>query len=260
MAQPISAVWRQIESLLNELPRNNKIMLRDVATNADLRAAEQQFGTPLPDDWRDSLQIHDGQAPYCESLLEQWRLLPVSEAVYAWSKLNKLNAIGVFKQKRARSANPAAEWWSNRWIPFTENGAGDYLMIDMSSATSGSRRILHYSHESGERPVVATDLSAWLNIVVRHLEELKLASSVAAAAAPKSSSPPSMAELMSLLGRKLDDPEVRRFLATQPLVKSEDADVLECDTFGYDISYAKKAIEQLDVHLHRGLKPSLSPG
>src|SRR5690606_15188213 len=58
-------------------------------------------------------------------------------------------------------------YFSEGWIPFAGNGAGDYLCIDMDPGSEGTLgQIFRWNHDDDHKPPLAPSLDAWLEHVV----------------------------------------------------------------------------------------------
>lgn len=80
----VQQAWRTIEDwFAKEAP--GALILRPPASAAQIEAAEAAFGRALPDDYKASLLIHDGQEPNEELswLPAQW-LAPLDACLAAW--------------------------------------------------------------------------------------------------------------------------------------------------------------------------------
>lgn len=54
------------------------------------------------------------------------------------------------------------DWWNARWIPFTHNGGGDHLCIDLAPDVAGrTGQIITMWHDMGERELKAPSFEAW---------------------------------------------------------------------------------------------------
>jgi cell wall assembly regulator SMI1 len=64
------------------------------------------------------------------------------------------------------------EWWHPGWLPVASNGGGDYLCVDLAPAEGGvAGQVVHFSHESGERPRLASSFAELLAMLAAHYEE-----------------------------------------------------------------------------------------
>jgi hypothetical protein len=72
-----------------------------------------------------------------------------------------------------KQVDPAVKpvWWNERWIPITENGAGDSLCIDLEPASAGLKgQVIQYLHDHPERRRRATGFVDLLRIHADALE------------------------------------------------------------------------------------------
>ena len=79
---------------------------------------------------------------------------------------------GDFADLEPQSSDGIANvWWNVGWIPFADNGGGDYYCVDMAPTGAGTRgQIISHSHESGEHKVLAASLADYLNDLAQSLE------------------------------------------------------------------------------------------
>lgn len=78
----VASLWRQIEELLAAKRRGEDMMLRPPATEAQIAAAERALGVDFPEDFRESLRIHDGQDDSCQVM---W--LPIAQRLGSLASL-----------------------------------------------------------------------------------------------------------------------------------------------------------------------------
>jgi hypothetical protein len=54
---------------------------------------------------------------------------------------------------------------SKSWIPFADNGGGDYLVYEIA-AGDNQGKILNYWHNDVQRPIASESLLAWAQAVL----------------------------------------------------------------------------------------------
>ena len=55
------------------------------------------------------------------------------------------------------------QWWSPGWFPFADNGASDFYCLDLGPTYPGKRgQVIHFCHESGNRPVIADSFTEFV--------------------------------------------------------------------------------------------------
>ncbi|MFT3785320.1 MAG: SMI1/KNR4 family protein [Tepidisphaeraceae bacterium] len=234
--------------------------LRGPAADSAIASVAELLGVPLPDDVVASFRIHDGQSFEGESLNGEWHQFSLDEATRAWRMQSELLAAGEFADRSLRGVDPGVRpiWWEPCWFPLLGNEAGDYVVVDLAPVAGGcSGQLVEVRHDSRERRIVAPSFGAWLKRTADEWEARAEASAIVArTASPGGSkamvaqSPPSLATLLSLIGRPLADPEVAEFVRSQPLVRragsSGDFD-LSCQAFGYDIACAGGCVQDIEV-------------
>jgi cell wall assembly regulator SMI1 len=62
-------------------------------------------------------------------------------------------------------------WWRSGWVPFPDNGAGDYLCLDMTAEDGGTPgQVLQFYHDWENRPIRSPSMEAWLKELVSSME------------------------------------------------------------------------------------------
>jgi cell wall assembly regulator SMI1 len=128
-----------------------------------LQAFESALGLALPEGLRDFFRWRNGQDPKCyTSLVHNFGLMNSKDVLDERSGLNELLDNGELEH---------ANWWSHGWIPFLENGFGDFYCLDRGGTFTGSAgQVIRYWHDYEERSVIAPDFDSWLTAVVSRLE------------------------------------------------------------------------------------------
>lgn len=162
-------VWNEIEVWYKE---NAPILyedLRDGASEADLKEAEKKLGFPLPDDYRESLKIHNGRV-----YLHDYEYLDLNGAVRESVLMVSLDAEGKFEGWHVEGASDGKiqnKWWHKGWIPFAEDSGGNKLCIDMAPGPKGKKgQVLQM--ELGAGPF-STEYDSFLEYMEHYLEALK---------------------------------------------------------------------------------------
>lgn len=123
----------EIESELKSYPDFDISQLNPPATQEEIAALQSQFQLPLPASLVLFLKWHNGQAAnYFEGFTETETFMSTHEIISAVTVLNDLLACG----------NIGPDSWNPNWVPFLDNGAGDHLCVDLSSA-NGEHLVFH---------------------------------------------------------------------------------------------------------------------
>jgi cell wall assembly regulator SMI1 len=162
----VSESWRIIERVLAEVAPQVAETLRPGASPDGIALLESKIGSRIPSDFRESLEVHDGQDDPSRLLgLFNYNLLsPISQVIADYEMLR-----GLFEHE------PAIDWlvpdkiqnriWMSGWIKFTE-AEGDGYVIDMTPAKNGALgQIFYRSHDDNPTEVTATSFGTLLSRV-----------------------------------------------------------------------------------------------
>lgn len=168
-------IWSRIESWFSVNDPKAKIRLLEGTTDEQINEAEAFFNIQFPEDFRDSLSIHDGQHLLATPLMKSWQLFPLKEMIKDWKIMKNLYDDGQFSDTNVTSIGSVkAEWWHPLWIAIAHNGAGDLLCLDLQPASNGNiGQIISFLHMDSKREVVASSFRAWLQGFADDLEKGK---------------------------------------------------------------------------------------
>ena len=155
--------WERLEAWLKA---NNPALLADLnppASDAKIQTLEQTLGVTLPVDFVECLRVHDGQRGGVEWLFPSAEFLSSERILDEWAIWKDLLDGGDFDGAKARpGAGIQPAWWSPKWIPFTYNGAGDHLCLDLDPACGGRvGQIITLWHDDGARNKKADSFFQW---------------------------------------------------------------------------------------------------
>jgi cell wall assembly regulator SMI1 len=174
----IPAAWITIERVLQEHLPVLVRALRRPATDKQIAALEQFIGRRLPDDFVESLPIHNGiKDSYLgpNRLFNNEALLSTHDITAAWRIMKELledcpdfQESGDPRTRSRRIKN--RQWWYPGWVPITDN-EGDGYILDLDPAARGRIGQVFYFYHDGSRPreVVARSFGAWLDQLAKRL-------------------------------------------------------------------------------------------
>jgi cell wall assembly regulator SMI1 len=166
-APPVARSWNRIEAWIAEHMPDALDELGAGAKPAAIRSVEKMLGAALPDDYKASCAIHDGQD-------EEFDLIPIGFGTYYLLRLgdiaeaqatwNAVEAAGDFEGRVAvPDAGVVGAWWHRSWVPFAANGGGDHLCLDLAPAPGGNPgQVIKVEHDRAERELLAPSFAAWL--------------------------------------------------------------------------------------------------
>jgi cell wall assembly regulator SMI1 len=128
--------------------------LRPGASAAELAALEQDLGLAAPVELRLLLAWHNGQSDdIVGKFQEDWQLMSTTAIAEARKELD---------------VESARTGWQKSWLPFLDDDAGDYLVLDTSARPAPVRE---FWPANPEHRVVAPSLGEWLDDFVTHVEK-----------------------------------------------------------------------------------------
>ena len=148
------------------------------ATKEELDSAARRMNIQLHADHAEFCQLVDGaESSGVFPAHDEWEDMAFSpmsleDSASAWEMLKELLEMGEFDDRSPKTgAGISNVWWNTSWIPFADNGGGDYYCIDLAPENGGSLgQIIFHSHESGEHVVLAESLRSYLAKLADDLE------------------------------------------------------------------------------------------
>lgn len=160
--------WQQIRAWLAEHHPSALQHFRPGATGEQIAVAEAALGVMLPSDYKEFLQLADGQEEF-SPWVGLGSLFPIADVVEA-----KQNIVGEETPVDAGSVDPGvrAVDYSEQWIPISRSARGrDYLCIDLGPAPGGTiGQIVEYIVDSNARRVVAKSFADLLALYFEHAQ------------------------------------------------------------------------------------------
>lgn len=155
--------WKRLEAWLKA---HNPALLADLnppASDADIQALEQKLGVKLPADFVECLKVHDGQRGAADGLFAGLEFLSSQRILEEWRVWKQLLDGGDFDGAEAEpGVGIQPVWWNPKWIPFTYNGAGDHLCLDLDPSSQGrSGQVITLWHDDGARRKRADSFAQW---------------------------------------------------------------------------------------------------
>ena len=151
----VQALLGRLEKWLHQHRRRYLEGLLPGAGAEELNATQAALGVPLPQDLRTLLSWHNGQSgEFIGHLENNWDLMSAGRIVEA---------------KRAMDGGDRAQsGWQPAWVPFLEDDAGNYLILDTSQPAAPVRECWQ---GNPDHSVAAPSLAAWLEQFVGGVEQ-----------------------------------------------------------------------------------------
>ncbi|KVH54552.1 molybdenum cofactor biosynthesis protein MoaA [Burkholderia sp. MSMB1072] len=138
--------------------------LNGPASEDDIDALQVALGTKLPGVLIDSLRIHNGQAALGDAFSGSDALLSVHEILAQWRVWKGLVDGGDFDGMTSEpDPGIAGDWYNLKWIPFTHDGSGNHLCVDLDPAEGGvAGQVIRVWHDDARRERIAGSFPEWL--------------------------------------------------------------------------------------------------
>jgi len=133
------------------------------ADDAALQRLRDRASAPLPPLLEELLSWHDGTAHDCyEGFQFNRHLMSCDDIVTVMDELEELRAAGEFEEPF---------WWNEQWLPFLDNGGGDFICVDLGGCFDGvPGQIVEFWHDDADRAIAYPSFEAWLETFVVALE------------------------------------------------------------------------------------------
>ncbi len=160
-AADVSKLWEEIVVLLQKLAPKRASELRPGASPQALDQIEKRLGQPLPDDYRASLAIHDGNAS-----LSEFTYLGVDAAGEIRDAMNEEASLGSFEGLKIDA--PEADtlkplWWHQGLVPFAQDSGGALLCVDLDPGPNGKKgQVVLFERGLGPAPTAFQGFADWL--------------------------------------------------------------------------------------------------
>jgi cell wall assembly regulator SMI1 len=177
-SKSVKESWKRIETWYAEHGPGRPSDLAKGATSASIKAFEKEIGATLPNDFKESVRIHDGSGWWVpprhgellslELMLKQWRMY--SE----WKAKGDYAVEGGESWKPTDLKGPVKRvFWNQTRIHVSDN-SGDHLTLDLDPPPKGKYgQVIHHSHEVGPTRVVAPSWTEFLSDLAVDLESGK---------------------------------------------------------------------------------------
>jgi cell wall assembly regulator SMI1 len=181
----VAALWQRLERWAAEHAPSIAEKLNGPATPQDLAAMNAAFRGKLPQDFQDSLRIHDGEAEDawpCQVWADSGQLLTCVESLKLRAQMLKLHAsLGMDDLERASQliadgiifvegpVKPLG--FSSHWVPLMQCNGDIFWHLDLDPAPGGAvGQVIEVDPECCSWKVLAPSYTAFLRAYVEELE------------------------------------------------------------------------------------------
>jgi cell wall assembly regulator SMI1 len=171
----MNEIWHRFESWLNANFKEAFHDLNKPISKEQISLLEKTLSIKLPEEFVYFLKLHNGQAGDSGWIIDGSELLSSERIIDEWTVWNDLLKGGDFDDcMEERDNGVKSDWWNSKWIPFTYDGSGNHLCIDLDPAVNGTYgQIITMWHDDGEREVKAKSFMEWFSQYVQDIENGK---------------------------------------------------------------------------------------
>lgn len=178
MSESINDSWNRIAAWIDGRVPDLKTGFAAGANQEQLDSAASAMNAQLPSDFRELYMILDGVTegglfPSHDEWDEMaYGLMSLEQVVADWQMLAELVESGDFEDCTPSSETGVQnDWWNLNWIPFADNGGGDYFCLDLAPTEQGEYgQVITHSHETGEHKILANSLAEYLQGLADRLD------------------------------------------------------------------------------------------
>jgi cell wall assembly regulator SMI1 len=168
--------WQRYVAKATELHPPFPTYLDRGATEEEVAAAEREVGCDFPEDLRHLLRRHNGSLEY--QALPGWELFSTARIASEWKTWEDLYRME-FKPGKVKCEPEGPikgdEWWRLRWIPFTGDGGGNHLCVDMDPPFSGVKgQVITMWHDVRRREHISKSLTDFVEMIALDIEQGRL--------------------------------------------------------------------------------------
>lgn len=174
---------KQIFDRFYILINNNAPKLRDLlnppAEEQDFLNLEKELDINLTQDFKNAYLVHNGQKEYEGELFDGEEWLSLNRILSEWEIWKKLLDNNVFEENGVPYTSLPQEgikkdWWNKKWIPFTSDGAGNHICLDLEPTEDGKYgQIIRMWHDDATRELLANSFQEWFEEYIKRLEQGK---------------------------------------------------------------------------------------
>lgn len=131
----VKQIWADIETWYKKNAPNRFEDLLPGAKEEEISQFESRISLFLPEDYRASLKIHNG-----EVYVHSYNYLNLDGVLNSWSNITHLSEQGVFADHEILEQGSGViqnTWWDSGWIPFAEDSGGNMICLDLNPADDG---------------------------------------------------------------------------------------------------------------------------
>lgn len=173
----VAESWERIKAWFAEYAEDKRLSLAPGATDGAIASFEKEIGAKLPEDFKESVRLHDGGGWWIP--LYRGELLSLTQILEQWRMYSDWQSKGEYATGDGWRADDIKGpikpiFWNKKRIYVTDN-SGDHNVLDLDPPPEGKYgQVIHHSHEVGPTEVLAESWAGFLARIVEDLETGKV--------------------------------------------------------------------------------------
>lgn len=166
-------IWEQFKQWMLLNYEAGLESLRAPVSDSEIDQLESKVKSTLPKEFSESLKIHNGQDNEKGWLFMGEEYLSTSRIIDEWNVWNNLLTEGTFEGIESEPEEGIKnDWWNPKWIPFTYDGSGNHLCIDLDPGENGTvGQIIRIWHDEETRSLEAGSFKEWFETYIQGILE-----------------------------------------------------------------------------------------
>jgi cell wall assembly regulator SMI1 len=177
----MNELWHQLEQWLGQHLPEALADLNPGCSDQELDQLESRLGCNLPADFRALYRCHDGQKGETTGLICGLQFLSTQALYDEWFAWHELAADFAQEAEEYNDQNLALEitgesypidainpiYINLKWIPFTHDGGGNHLGIDLDPGSTGAiGQVINFGRDEKNKYVIAQSLSEFFDWMI----------------------------------------------------------------------------------------------
>jgi cell wall assembly regulator SMI1 len=168
-------LWERLERWLMDNYPELHDSLNDGATEDMIFDAEEKIGIRFPNDFVESIKIHNGQKyDFYPGLIGGHQLLCLNDIVAEWQMWTNELDKGAFIDWDELNFNSnkvkTDQWWRTKWIPIAWRRHDNYC-LDLDPSPDGNQgQVIEFLHEYENRQLIGASFKECFKEMVENLE------------------------------------------------------------------------------------------
>ncbi|MDC1285337.1 SMI1/KNR4 family protein [Flavobacteriaceae bacterium] len=165
----MQTLWDQLKNKLSHIAPKIVEGLHQGVTGAQIKELEEKLNVKLPKDFIAFYKVHNGQNEATPWMVDGEELLSFDRIYQEWRVWKDLLDDKHFEESDGKQYSSEPEngiknlWWNDQWIPFTYDGAGNHLCLDLDPDVDGNYgQTIRMWHDDSIRTLNGKSFTQWI--------------------------------------------------------------------------------------------------